>query len=81
MGYFKTPRPARKAARPAERRPRDWRRQTHVCVSAGIRDGDGTPICSECFFRQDHPIHNLNETVQVEATELERRKLGEGSDG
>ncbi len=81
MGYFpRTPRPPKRAAK-TERRPRDWRRQTHVCILAGTRDWDGVGICEECGFRSDHAIHQLDQTTHVEATELERRKLGEGSDG
>jgi hypothetical protein len=77
MGYFKAPRPPKKAAKPTERRPRDWRRQTHVCISDGTRDWDDVSICADCGFRRDHKIHDLNESVQVEATALEQRKLGE----
>ena len=60
------------------RQPRDWRRYTHVCVSAGQVDWDDVPICGECGMRGDHRIHNLNETVALEAAEIDARRLGEG---
>jgi hypothetical protein len=54
-----------------------------VCILAGTRDWDGVGICAECGFKETHAIHQLDQTVQVEATALEQRKLGEleGSDG
>ena len=66
---------ASKPAKPAERRPRDWRNRTHVLIQAGQSTFDGRAICEECGYPEDHAIHDLN--VSTELSEVERRKLGE----
>lgn len=71
---------ARPSWEPARKRPpKQWR--THVLTSDGVVDGDGTVICSTCSFRADHKIHDLYSDIAVDASELDARKLGEGSDG
>lgn len=80
-----TPRPLFPKARPTKaakgqlpRKPRDWRRHTHVCVQAGQFDWDGEPLCFECGMRRDHRVHDLNQDVAAAAAEIDARKLGEG---
>lgn len=81
MGYFKAARPPRKPVKRAAPRPKDWHRRTHVPISDGTKDWDDVSICADCGFRADHKIHDLNESIQVEATPLEQRRLGEANDG
>lgn len=77
--FPRVPRQPRKG-KPEARRPRDWRRHTHVLIDGGQKDWDGAVLCGECGFRADHRVHDLNQTVSIEAAEFDARRLGEGGE-
>lgn len=76
VSQFPKARPSRASGQP--RRPQDWRRRTHVFVRSGSTTHDGIAICEECGFTSDHRVHDLNQSVVVEAAEIDRRRIGEG---
>jgi len=78
MSRFPKARPTARPSRAMPKRPRDWRRFTHVCLNTGQYDWDGIPLCGECGHRGDHRIHDL--TVASEATDVSARIMGEGTE-
>jgi len=74
MTQFPKARPTKGNSAP--RKPRNW--GTHVLLNGGQYDWDGVPFCDACGMRGDHKVHDLNQSVVVEAAEIDRRIVGEG---
>ena len=73
MSRFPAARPTagKKRVRPLKTVP------THVLINSGQTNHAGETICDTCGHLRSHRIHDLNESMTVEAAQIDARRIGE----